>query len=104
MGVSHEEVHQFCKIDPWFIEQLQGIVDLESKVRAHGLPVTPGAFRQLKAAGFSDARLAALIGKPEAEVRALRRGLGIRPVYKRIDTCAAEFATPTAYMLSLIHI
>ncbi len=100
MGISHEEVHQFCKIDPWFIEQLQGIIDLENKVKAHGLPTTPGAFRQLKAAGFSDSRLGSLTGRSEGEIRALRRGLGVRPVYKRIDTCAAEFATPTAYMYS----
>ncbi len=100
MGISHEEVHQFCKIDPWFIEQLQGIIDLENKVKAHGLPTTPGAFRQLKAAGFSDSRLGSLTGKSEGEIRALRRGLNVRPVYKRIDTCAAEFATPTAYMYS----
>ncbi len=100
MGVSQEEVHQFCKIDPWFIEQMQGIVDLENKVKAHGLPTTPGAFRQLKAAGFSDARLAALAGKTEVEVRAARHALDVRPVFKRIDTCAAEFATPTAYMYS----
>jgi carbamoyl-phosphate synthase large subunit len=100
MGISHEEVHQFCKIDPWFIEQLQGIIDLENKVKAHGLPATPGAFRQLKAAGFSDSRLGSLTGKSEGEIRAFRRSLGVRPVYKRIDTCAAEFATPTAYMYS----
>ncbi len=100
MGISHEEVHQFCKIDPWFIEQLQGIINLENKVKAHGLPTTPGAFRQLKAAGFSDSRLGSLTGKSEGEIRAFRRGLGVRPVYKRIDTCAAEFATPTAYMYS----
>jgi carbamoyl-phosphate synthase large subunit len=100
MGISHEEVHQFCKIDPWFIEQLQGIINLENKVKAHGLPTTPGAFRQLKAAGFSDSRLGSLTGKSEGEIRAFRRSLGVRPVYKRIDTCAAEFATPTAYMYS----
>ncbi len=100
MGISHEEVHQFCKIDPWFIEQLQGIIDLENRVKAHGLPATPGAFRQLKAAGFSDSRLGSLTGKSEGEIRAFRRSLGVRPVYKRIDTCAAEFATPTAYMYS----
>ena len=100
MGISHAEIHQFCKIDPWFIEQLQGIIDLENKVKEHGLPTTPGAFRELKAAGFSDARLATLTRKTEIEIRSLRRGLGVRPVYKRIDTCAAEFATPTAYMYS----
>ncbi|MDR7037866.1 carbamoyl-phosphate synthase large subunit [Methylobacterium sp. BE186] len=100
LGVSHEEVYASCKIDPWFLEQLQAIVDLENRVKAHGLPGTPGAFRQLKAAGFSDARLAVLAGLEEAEVRAKRRALDVRPVFKRIDTCAAEFKAPTAYMYS----
>jgi carbamoyl-phosphate synthase large subunit len=100
LGVSHDEVYGSCQIDRWFLEQLQHIVDLEAKVRRHGLPRTPGAFRQLKAAGFSDARLAVLTGTTEADVRALRRSLDVRPVFKRIDTCAAEFASPTAYMYS----
>ncbi|MFT0891656.1 carbamoyl-phosphate synthase large subunit [Pseudochelatococcus sp. G4_1912] len=99
-GLSHEEIHASCKIDPWFLEQLQDIIDLEARVKAHGLPQTAGAFRQLKSAGFSDARLAVLAGKTESQVRALRCGLDVRPVYKRIDTCAAEFAAPTAYMYS----
>ncbi len=73
LGVSHEEVHASCKIDPWFLEQLQAIVDLEQRVKAHGLPTTPGAFRQLKAAGFSDARLAVLAKMEESEVREKRR-------------------------------
>jgi carbamoyl-phosphate synthase large subunit len=100
LGFDHDEVYESCKIDKWFLEQLQSIVDLEAKVRAHGVPQTPGAFRQLKAAGFSDARLAVLAHKSEGEVKALRRSLGVRPVFKRIDTCAAEFASPTAYMYS----
>ncbi|MGC5780410.1 carbamoyl-phosphate synthase large subunit [Methylobacterium sp. NFXW15] len=100
LGVSHEEVHASCKIDPWFLEQLQAIVDLEQRVKAHGLPTTAGAFRQLKAAGFSDARLAVLAKLEETEVREKRRSLGVRPVFKRIDTCAAEFKSPTAYMYS----
>ncbi|WP_336487114.1 carbamoyl-phosphate synthase large subunit [Methylobacterium nigriterrae] len=100
LGVSHEEVHASCKIDPWFLEQLQAIVDLENRVKAHGLPTTPGAFRQLKAAGFSDARLAVLAGTDEASVHGRRRALSVRPVFKRIDTCAAEFKAPTAYMYS----
>src|SRR4028118_2253407 len=70
------------------------------KGRARALPRPPGAFRQLKAMGFSDARLAVLAGKTEAEVRDLRRSLAVRPVFKRIDTCAAEFASPTPYMYS----
>lgn len=100
LGISHEEVHASCKIDPWFLEQLQGIIDLEMRVKAHGIPKTPGALRQLKAAGFSDARLAVLAGLDEDQVRTERRALGVRPVFKRIDTCAAEFQAPTAYMYS----
>ncbi|MEN5081246.1 carbamoyl-phosphate synthase large subunit [Bosea sp. TWI1241] len=100
LGFSDEQIHESCKIDPWFLEQMRGIVDTEARVRAHGLPQTPGALRQVKAMGFSDKRLAALAGTGEAEVRKLRRSLAVRPVYKRIDTCAAEFASPTAYMYS----
>ena len=100
LGLDHEQVHASCKIDPWFIARLQEIVDLEARVKAHGLPATPEQLRALKAMGFSDARLAKLAGKTEAEVRELRRRLGVAPVFKRIDTCAAEFASPTAYMYS----
>ena len=100
LGFSNEQVHESCKIDPWFLEQLKDIVDTEERVRAHGLPQTPGALRQLKAKGFSDARLAVLAKMSETEVRKLRHSLNVRPVYKRIDTCAAEFASPTAYMYS----
>jgi carbamoyl-phosphate synthase large subunit len=99
-GFTDAQIHESCKIDPWFLEQMRGIVDTEEKVRKFGLPQTPGAFRQVKAMGFSDKRLAAVAGKTEAEVTALRRSLDVRPVYKRIDTCAAEFASPTAYMYS----
>jgi len=99
-GFTDEEIHESCKIDPWFLAQMREIVETEQKIRAIGLPTTPGAFRQIKAMGFSDKRLAAVTGKTEAEVRTLRRSLEVRPVYKRIDTCAAEFASPTAYMYS----
>ena len=99
-GFTDEQIHESCKVDPWFLEQMRGIVETEEKIRAHGLPQTPIAFRQLKAMGFSDKRLAAVSGKSEADVRTLRRSLKVRPVYKRIDTCAAEFASPTAYMYS----
>ncbi len=100
LGFDHEQIHSFCRIDPWFVSRLQEIVDLENKVRAHGLPTTEGSFRQLKSMGFSDARLANLAGLTEAEVSSKRRALGVTPVYKRIDTCAAEFPSPTAYMYS----
>jgi carbamoyl-phosphate synthase large subunit len=100
LGVDHETVHAFCKIDPWFIARLQEIIDLEDRVKAHGLPRSPQHLRNLKANGFSDARLAKLAAMPEADVRAARHAAGVEPVFKRIDTCAAEFASPTAYMYS----
>jgi carbamoyl-phosphate synthase large subunit len=99
-GMPQDEIHEACGIDPWFIARIAGILDLEAKVRAHGLPQDADNLRMLKAAGFSDARLASLAGVPETEVSALRKTLGVRPVFKRIDTCAAEFAAPTAYMYS----
>jgi carbamoyl-phosphate synthase large subunit len=100
LGMSDEVIHAACKIDSWFLAEIRGIVDTESEIRAKGLPTGPGTFRRLKAMGFSDARLAVLTGHSEAEVTAARRALGVRPVFKRIDTCAAEFASPTAYMYS----
>ncbi|MEP9348426.1 carbamoyl-phosphate synthase large subunit [Xanthobacter sp. KR7-225] len=100
LGLTDEQIHAACKIDPWFLAEIRGIVEMEQKVRRLGLPGTEGAFRRLKAMGFSDARLAALCGLTEAQVRARRHALDVRPAYKRIDTCAAEFASPTAYMYS----
>ncbi|MDR3494414.1 MAG: carbamoyl-phosphate synthase large subunit, partial [Ancalomicrobiaceae bacterium] len=103
-GQSHELIHASCKIDRWFLDQIQAIVDSEAKIRGHGLPQTPASLRGLKAQGFSDARLAELAGIGEAEVRALRQRLDVHPAYKRIDTCAAEFASPTAYMYSTYEV
>jgi carbamoyl-phosphate synthase large subunit len=100
LGVSHEEIHAYCKIDPWFLARMQEIIDMEARVIAHGLPRDAQNLHMLKAMGFSDARLAKLATSSEAEVRAARHAAGVRPVYKRIDTCAAEFASPTAYMYS----
>jgi carbamoyl-phosphate synthase large subunit len=100
LGVDHEQIYSSCRIDPWFVSQLQEIVDVEAKVLAHGLPETERAFRDLKSMGFSDARLANLAGITETEVGEKRRALGVLPVYKRIDTCAAEFPSPTPYMYS----
>ncbi len=100
LGVDAEQVHASCKIDPWFIARIQEILDVEERIKAHGLPGTAEHLRSLKSMGFSDARLAKLAGKTEAEVREARRALNVRPVFKRIDTCAAEFASPTAYMYS----
>ncbi|WP_349357760.1 carbamoyl-phosphate synthase large subunit [Stappia sp.] len=100
LGMSVEDIHRACHIDPWFLRQIETIVDLEAKVRDHGLPDNAEAFRMLKGMGFSDARLAGLAGLEEREVKAARLKLDVHPVYKRIDTCAAEFASPTAYMYS----
>ena len=100
LGLTDEQIHASCKIDPWFLAEIRGIVETEEAVRRKGLPRTAGAFRRLKAMGFSDARLAVLSGQSESEVGNARRALDVRPVFKRIDTCAAEFASPTAYMYS----
>ncbi len=99
-GFDIDQVHQSCKIDPWFLAQIEEIIEAERRVRAHGLPTTAEALRALKAMGFSDARLAKLAQLSEVQVRENRTALGVRPVFKRIDTCAAEFAAPTAYMYS----
>jgi carbamoyl-phosphate synthase large subunit len=100
LGFSDEEIHAACKVDPWFISQVRGIVDTEAEIRSKGLPTTAGALRRLKAMGFSDARLGKLSGHSADEVTKRRRTLDVRPLFKRIDTCAAEFASPTAYMYS----
>jgi len=100
LGVSDTEIHSACRIDPWFLAQIRGIIDMEAEVRAKGLPETPRAFRRLKRMGFSDARLGKLTDLAAEQVSGRRRELGVRPTFKRIDTCAAEFASPTAYMYS----
>jgi carbamoyl-phosphate synthase large subunit len=100
LGLPHDEIHAYCRIDPWFLARIQEIIDTEARVIAHGLPKSAEQMRRLKAMGFSDKRLATLARSDEDAVRAARRELGVRPVFKRIDTCAAEFAAPTAYMYS----
>ncbi len=99
-GVGVEEVYAITSIDKWFLRQIAEIVEWEANIRRDGLPETAAGFTALKSVGFSDARLAALVGKTEADIRAARHGLGVRPVYKRIDTCAAEFAAKTPYLYS----
>ncbi|WP_119270336.1 carbamoyl-phosphate synthase large subunit [Taklimakanibacter deserti] len=100
LGSSVDQIHAACKYDPWFIREIAHIVTMEEKIRERGLPRDAVNFRALKAMGFSDRRLAELIRGSEDRVRAHRHKLGVRPVFKRIDTCAAEFASPTAYMYS----
>src|SRR5258707_629513 len=100
-GFTLEEVHQLTHIDPWFLGQIKEIVDLEMELDDKRLTdIDAGTFRVLKRKGFSDRRLAYLFNASEAQVRTARHRFGIRPVYKRVDTCAAEFATRTAYMYS----
>ena len=104
MGTSLEDVHQMCRIDPWFLEQIAGIVSMEARIRQHGLPQDAENLRMLKAMGFSDARLASLVNRDAEDVAKIRQSLDVHPVYKRIDTCAAEFASPTAYMYSTYEV
>jgi carbamoyl-phosphate synthase large subunit len=100
-GWSMEEVHQFTKIDPWFLVQIEQIVKIELQLEQTSLEALDAdTLRGLKKKGFSDRRLAKLLKTTEAAVRARRIAQNIRPVYKRVDTCAAEFATDTAYLYS----
>ncbi|MBK7324947.1 MAG: carbamoyl-phosphate synthase large subunit [Propionivibrio sp.] len=100
-GFTLDEVHTLTHIDPWFLAQIEDIVRIEMKLDDMAFEeIDAGALRELKRKGFSDRRLAKLLKSTEALVRARRHSLGIRPVYKRVDTCAAEFSTSTAYMYS----
>ena len=101
IGMTLDEVYAETSIDPWFLAQIEHIVTTEAQVRAGALDsLTQAEMRHLKRMGFSDRRLAVLTGTHQHAVRAHRHALGVRPVYKRVDTCAAEFATQTAYMYS----
>ncbi|HET8729452.1 MAG TPA: carbamoyl-phosphate synthase large subunit [Alphaproteobacteria bacterium] len=99
-GMSVEDVHRACKIDLWFLRQIEELVQVEQTVRRNGLPADRRDWARLKRMGFSDARLAELAGRNEGDVAEARREAGVTPVYKRIDTCAAEFASVTPYMYS----
>ncbi|MEC9403872.1 MAG: carbamoyl-phosphate synthase large subunit [Pseudomonadota bacterium] len=100
LGMTVEEIYEASGINPWFLEQIEAILEMEAKVRKLGLPKDAANLRKLKAMGFSDARLASLADLDASDVAKLRKQLDVHPVYKRIDTCAAEFASPTAYMYS----
>ncbi len=99
-GLSDAEINGVTDFDPWFLARIREIVEAEEKVGETGLPDTEHGLRALKMMGFTDARLATLTGQTEAEVRRARLGLGIAAVFKRIDTCAAEFEAQTPYMYS----
>ena len=97
-GVPVEDIHAACKYDPWYLNQMQIIIDAENEVRKNGLPRDAQGLRKLKALGFADKRLAQLCGRTEGAITEARLKLGVTPVYKRIDTSGGEFASQAAYM------
>jgi carbamoyl-phosphate synthase large subunit len=100
-GMSLDDIHQACKIDPWFLAQIEDLVQTEQSLATKTLStLKDGELFRLKRKGFSDQRLAKLLGTSETEVRNVRHKQAIRPVFKRIDSCAAEFASDTAYLYS----
>ena len=100
-GMPFEEIQQLSKIDPWFLDQIRGLVDRELDIAARGpAALEPEFLYRSKRLGFSDSRIAALIDCDEADVRAARYASDLRPVFKRVDSCAAEFASSTAYLYS----
>ena len=99
-GLSVEEIAQASKYEPWFLRQIEQLVQIEADLRKNGLPTDAKAFFDLKKKGFSDERLGELTAQGAADVAKARRALGVRPVFKRIDTCAAEFESRTPYLYS----
>ena len=99
-GLTTTEIHAACRFESWFLDRIQEIVEVENRVRRDGLPQDRTAFLRLKQMGFSDARLGKLVGFGEEAISARRRDYDLRPVYKRIDTCAAEFPSLTPYLYS----
>jgi carbamoyl-phosphate synthase large subunit len=99
-GLSVDEVAHACKYEPWFLRQIEELVTVEAEIRAKGLPKDAKGLLDLKKKGFSDERLAELTGQSAADVAGKRRSLGVKPVFKRIDTCAAEFESRTPYLYS----
>jgi carbamoyl-phosphate synthase large subunit len=99
-GFTNDDIQAITAFDPWFLSRIREIVDTEAQVRKQGLPVTADGLRALKMMGFTDARLSKLTGRDEGQIRRARRNLGVHAVFKRIDTCAAEFEAQTPYMYS----
>ncbi len=99
-GLSDDEINAITSFDPWFLARIREIIEAEAVIRAKGLPLDATGIRKLKMMGFTDARLAMLTGRDEAQIRRARRNLGVNAVFKRIDTCAAEFEAQTPYMYS----
>ncbi len=99
-GLGDDDIFGITKFDPWFLARIREIIEVEQEVEATGLPTEADGLRMLKMMGFTDARLATLTGKTEADVRRARHDAGVTAVFKRIDTCAAEFEAQTPYMYS----
>ncbi len=99
-GMSEQDIHDLAGFDPWFIEQLNQLIIAEKLIQKSGVPSNENAMRQIKKMGFSDARIGELTNKTEQEIRKHRHALNVRPFYRRIDTCAAEFAATTPYLYS----
>ncbi|NIY71942.1 carbamoyl-phosphate synthase large subunit [Marivivens donghaensis] len=99
-GFTNDEIIAITSFDPWFLERIREIVEAEEVIRKNGLPVDEKGLRRIKMMGFTDARLAKLTGRDEDNVRRARQNLGVKAVFKRIDTCAAEFEAQTPYMYS----
>ncbi|MDI3337021.1 carbamoyl-phosphate synthase large subunit [Defluviimonas aestuarii] len=99
-GLTDDEIQHATAFDPWFLARIREIVEAEERVKAAGLPSDEAGLRKLKMMGFTDARLARLTGKEEAEVRKARLAANVKAVFKRIDTCGAEFEAQTPYMYS----
>ncbi len=99
-GISLEEIKVASGFEPWFLEQISDLVNIEKQVRENGLPETQEGLLELKKLGFSDKRLAKLVGKTEKDLQDLRNKLNVKPVYKRVDSCAGEFDSSTSYMYS----
>jgi len=97
-GMDIDEIYELTRIDRWFLRQIQEIVEVEASLRARGLPEDAAGMHALKRMGFSDARLAHLSGREPVDLRDMRHNIGVTPCYKRIDTCAAEFASATPYL------
>jgi len=99
-GLSDDEIHGVTMFDPWFLARIREIIEAEAELKKNGLPTTEEGLRAVKMLGFTDARLAMLTGRDEDNVRRARHNLGVTAVFKRIDTCAAEFEAQTPYMYS----
>ncbi len=105
LGIPKDKIYERTSVDPWFLDQIEGIIEIEKMLTASAAlktlsPDASSLLRQAKEAGFSDRRIGQLIGQPEGEVRAWREKMGVVPVYKRVDTCGAEFEAHTPYLYS----